>query len=50
VDAGAGGCRVFWCCFFHVWIGFEPLLRMLNREGCACDGGMTLLAEKRSGD
>jgi hypothetical protein len=50
VDAGAGGCRIFWCCFFHVSIGFEPLPRMLNRQGAQRDGGMTLLAGNRSRD
>jgi hypothetical protein len=50
VDVPGEGCRVFWCCFFHVWIGFEPLPRTLNREGDGCDGGMTLLASERSGD
>lgn len=50
VDACSGGCCIFWCYVFHVWIGFEPLPRMLNREGGGCDGEMTLLAGERSGD
>jgi hypothetical protein len=45
VNADGGGCRIIWFCFFHVWIGFEPLSAMLNRQGARRDGGMTLLAE-----
>jgi hypothetical protein len=41
VNLDGGGCRIFLFCFFHVWIGFEPLSAMLNREGERRDGAMT---------
>ena len=50
VNAWSGCFGVFLVCFFHVFIGLGPLAGMLNREGDACDGGMTLLAGEPSRD
>ena len=50
VNARRGCFGVLLVCFFHVCIGFEPLAGMLNREGDARDGGMTLLAGEPSRD